>query len=121
MQKSASGKLQANTRVNVITVLEADKDVFRRTMLASSARLHRRHHLDARQHDAAAVADLGAAVSVGEHRRERPAVRRAELKAKQMPLALRLRPILVVGAVVQDHVVVDQLDIAGLELDVEIV
>ena len=68
MQKSASGKLQANTRVNVITILEADKNVFRRTMLAPSARLHRRHHLDARQHDAAPVPDFGAAVSVGKDR-----------------------------------------------------
>ena len=38
-----------------------------------------------------------------------------------MPLALGLRPILIIGAIVQDHVVVDELDIAGLELDVEIV
>ena len=38
-----------------------------------------------------------------------------------MSLALRLGPILVIRAIVQDHVVVDELDITGLELDVEIV
>ena len=39
--------------------------------------------------------------------------------AKQMSLAFRLGPILVVGSIVQDHVVVDELDIARLERDSE--
>ena len=38
-----------------------------------------------------------------------------------MSLALWLGPILVIRAIVQYHVVVDELDISGLELDVEIV
>jgi hypothetical protein len=38
-----------------------------------------------------------------------------------MSLALGLGPILVIGAIVQNHVVVDELDIARLELDIEIV
>jgi hypothetical protein len=38
-----------------------------------------------------------------------------------MSLALRLGPILVIGATVQDYVIMDKLDIARLELDIEIV
>ena len=38
-----------------------------------------------------------------------------------MSFPLGLRPILVIGAIVQDHMVVDQLNIARLELDIEII
>ena len=38
-----------------------------------------------------------------------------------MPLALRLGPIHVIGAIVQDHVVVDELDVPRLELDIKMV
>ena len=42
---------------------------------------------------------------------------RAEPKAKQMSFPLRLGPVLVIGAIVQDDVVVDELNVARLELD----
>ena len=38
-----------------------------------------------------------------------------------MSLPLGLGPILIIGAIVQDHVVMDELDVARLELDIEIV
>src|SRR5579883_1167592 len=62
-----------------------------------SARLHRRHQLDAGQPDAAAVADLGRAVAVGEDRGQGTAVGRAQPQAQQVALALRLRPILIIS------------------------
>src|ERR1700682_2801810 len=86
-----------------------------------SARLQGRDHRNAWEHDTTPVTDLGTAVSICEDWRQRPTVWRAEPKAKQMSFPLRLGPVLVIGAIVQDHVVVDQLDIARLELDIEIV
>src|SRR5215831_2041518 len=88
--------------------------------LAPSAGFHRRDHLNIRQHDTPSVSDLTAAISVSEDCRQWPAVRRTEPKAQQMSLAFEFRPILVIGAIMQDHVVMDELDIAGLEFDIEI-
>jgi hypothetical protein len=88
---------------------------------ASSASFQRRGHLNARQHDASSISNLGAPVSVSEDRWQWPTIRRAKPKAKEMSLALGLGPILVVGAIVRDHVVVDELDVTGLKLDIEII
>src|SRR6516164_3893910 len=87
----------------------------------ASAGLQRRDHAHARQHDPSPVSDLGAAVAVGEDRRQRPPVGRAKPEPKQVALALGLRPILVIGAVMQDHVVMKELYIAGPKRDIEIV
>ena len=89
--------------------------------LSLSTSFQRRVHRNACQRDPSPVSNLSAAVSVSEDWWQWPTVRRTEPKAKQMSLALGLGPILVIGAIVQDHVVVDELDIARLELDIEIV
>jgi len=69
--------------------------------------------------DAAAVADVGAAIDFGEDRRQRARVRRAQPQAQQVPLALDFGPILVTRAGVQDRVVVEELDVTGLKIHVE--
>ena len=86
-----------------------------------STGLQRRDHRNSGQHDTTPVTDFGTAVSVCEDWRQWPTVWRAEPKAKQMSFPLGLGPILVISAIVQDHVVVDELDVARLELDIEVV
>src|SRR5688572_3329053 len=69
--------------------------------------------------DAAAVADGDGTVADGEGGRERAAVGRTEPEPQQVALARWVGPVLELGAVVQDLVVVHQLDIARLERHLE--
>ena len=65
--------------------------------------------------DPTAIARRDAAVALGEYRRQLPCIRRRQPQPEQMPLALRVEPVLIAGARVQDRVVVQELDVARHE------
>jgi hypothetical protein len=65
-----------------------------------SARFEGCTHRHAGHHNASAISNLSASVSVGEDRRQWPAVRGAQPKPKKMSFTLGLGPILIVGSIV---------------------
>src|SRR5688572_31073424 len=69
--------------------------------------------------DAAAVADRDGAVAGGEGAGQLTAVGGAEPEAEQVTLARGIGPVLELGAIVQDLMIVNQLDIARLERHLE--
>src|SRR6185437_608837 len=74
-----------------------------------SDRFQRRVELGAADDDAAAVADLDAAVALGIDRRQRARLVGGEPQAQQMAALPGLDPVLEAGAVVQEGVIVHQL------------
>ena len=69
--------------------------------------------------NSASVAGNDRAVPLGEDRRQDPGLERRQPEPQQMAFAMGFRPVLEAGAIVQQCVIVDKLDIAGPELHEE--